>query len=158
MSLVGKTIPRRLHRLTSFSIVTARLVAATAFSAGTKKIPPKSLRPCRARGSLTRRPHASPGRSPRRPRKPSLKDAHRLRGYECQRSGRFALRFAPGAPARRANREAYHDPESPAIFMICWILRRFARDTEGVTGAFAAARVRHMAVFPKLVLQVLTMG
>src|SRR5260370_24827806 len=33
MSLVGKTIPRRLHRFTIFSIVTARLVTGTAFSA-----------------------------------------------------------------------------------------------------------------------------
>jgi hypothetical protein len=60
--------------------------------------------------------------------------------------------------ARRANREAYHGPESLAIFMICWILRRFARATEGVSGVFATARSRRMAVFPKLVLQVLTMG
>src|SRR5208282_6669821 len=37
MSLVGKTIPRRLHRLTSFSIVTGRLVAGAAFSADNKK-------------------------------------------------------------------------------------------------------------------------
>jgi hypothetical protein len=42
--------------------------------------------------------------------------------------------------------------------MICWILPRFVRDTEGVSGFFATARMRRMAVFPKLVLQVLTMG
>ncbi len=62
------------------------------------------------------------------------------------------------ACARGANREAYHGPESPAIFVICWILRRFAPDPEGVTGAFATSRVQRMAVFLKLVIQVLTMG
>src|SRR6266851_8408373 len=40
MSLVGKTIPRRLHKFTSFSIVTARLVTGTAFSAD--KNPPEA--------------------------------------------------------------------------------------------------------------------
>src|SRR5712675_3192044 len=40
MSLVGKTIPRRLHRFTIFSIVTARLVTGTAFSAD--KNPPEA--------------------------------------------------------------------------------------------------------------------
>jgi hypothetical protein len=43
MSLVGKTIPRRLHRFTSFSIVTARLVTGDAFSAD--KNPPESYAP-----------------------------------------------------------------------------------------------------------------
>src|ERR1700732_5377171 len=44
MSLVGKTRPRRLHRLTSFSIVTARAGAAcdaVAFSTD-KEIPPRN--------------------------------------------------------------------------------------------------------------------
>src|SRR5260370_25306030 len=40
MSLVGKTIPRRLHRFTIFSIVTARLVTGIAFSAD--KNPPEA--------------------------------------------------------------------------------------------------------------------
>src|SRR4029077_2891557 len=40
MSLVGKTSPRRLHRFTIFSIVTARLVTGTAFSAD--KNPPEA--------------------------------------------------------------------------------------------------------------------
>src|SRR5208283_3838229 len=99
MSLVGKTIPRRLHRLTSFSIVTARLVAGTAFSADNKN----------------------------------------------------SSWSAAGALARRANREAYHGPECPAILMICWIFGRFVRDPEGVNGVSATARARRMAVFPKLV-------
>src|ERR1700722_18319485 len=45
MSLVGKTRPRRLHRLTSFSIVTERVGAACdsrAFSTD-KELPPRNL-------------------------------------------------------------------------------------------------------------------
>src|ERR1019366_10044370 len=122
---------------------------------GRQKIPPKSLRPCRARGSGTRRPYASPGRFPRRPN--PLWEM--LAGF-----GDMSVRDQADshgdllAFARRADREAYHGPESPAIFTICWILPRFARDTEGVSGVFATSRTRRMAVFPKLVLQVLTMG
>src|SRR5205807_7126270 len=45
MSLVGKTIPRRLHRFTSFSIVTAFLrdTVASSFAFVADKVPPAVL-------------------------------------------------------------------------------------------------------------------
>src|SRR3977135_1810438 len=100
MSLAGKTIPRRLQRLTSFSIVTARLeLAGDASSAlcADKRNPPAQ--------------RAGPWGPIR------LVDSRR-------RAARWPLRQLPGTaqhrPGKRfASLETYHAPGAPAICPSC---------------------------------------
>src|ERR1700730_6529155 len=99
MSLAGKTIPRRLQRLTSFSIVTARLeLAGDASSAlcADKRNPPAQ--------------RAGP--------------LGPIRFVDSLRAARRPLRHLPGTaqhrPGKRfASLETYHAPGAPAICPSC---------------------------------------